>query len=227
MPRKSRPKYAGRSRPNRRADIASTLRQRIVNGHYPPGIKLVEQELAAEFKVSRPLVREILTDLDSQGLVEKRPNRGTTVRRIDAEALLAIMEIREVIEGLAARLAAGKSKPEDWRELETAFGAEAEKMVANQEFERYLELVGAFREQMVRLADNEELSKLIYSLFAKITIAQRRIVILPGRMEQAITEHREVLAALVAGDPDRAEEKKRLNLRNARAYFEKYKSWVW
>lgn len=211
---------------NRRAFVFRTLRQRIVDGFYPQGMKLVEQELAQEFKMSRPMLREILADLDSQGLVEKKPNRGTMVRRIDSQSLLEIMEIREVLEGLAARLAAQKTDPQDWRDLEAAFGDPAAKMVENTEFEKYLDLVARLRERMVDAAGNDELSKLIYSLFAKITLVQRRIVILPGRIEQAIMEHRQVLKALIAGDPDKAEIMKRLNLRSARECLKRYKSYV-
>ncbi|MGD2272862.1 MAG: GntR family transcriptional regulator [Desulfobacterales bacterium] len=215
-----------RHKRNRRAFVLKTLRGRIVDGFYPQGMKLVEQELAEEFKMSRPMLREILADLDSQGLVEKKANRGTMVRRIDSQSLLEIMEIREVLEGLAARLAAQKTDPQDWQDLEAAFGDPAGKMVEDLEFEKYLELVAKLRERMVDSAGNTELSKLIYSLFAKITVVQRRIVILPGRIEQAINEHRQVLKALIAGDPDKAEKMKRLNLRNARKCLEKYKSYV-
>jgi DNA-binding GntR family transcriptional regulator len=179
-----------------------------------------------EFGISRPVLREILADLESQGLVERRPNRGTVVRRVDSISLLEIMEIREVLEGLAARLAARNSRPEDWKEIEKKFGAPAEKMVKEQDFDRFLEIVASLREQIVKAAKNEELTKLIYSLFAKITIVQRRVVILPGRMEQSINEHREVIKALISGDEDMAEQKKKENLRSAREYLKKYKKWV-
>ena len=210
----------------KRATVLETMRERIVDGYYPQGVKLTENGLVEEFGISRPVMREILADLESQGLVERRPNRGTVVRRVDSISLLEIMEIREVLEGLAARLAARNSKPEDWKEMEKAFGAPAEKMVKDQEFEKFLEIVASLREQIVRAAKNEELTKLIYSLFAKITIVQRRVVILPGRMEQAINEHREILKALISGDENAAEQKKRENLRSAREYLKKYKKWV-
>lgn len=210
----------------KRAKVMETLRGRIVEGVYPQGMKLVEQQLAKEFSMSRPLIREILADLESQSLVEKKPNRGATVRRVDSDSLIEIMEIREMLEGLAARLAARKSKPSDWADLKKSFGEPAEKIIKNHEFEKFLELVAALRERMVKASQNEELSKLIYSLFAKITIVQRRVVILPGRMEQAITEHRQVIDALIAGDEDKAEKAKRKNLETAKKYLEKYKSWV-
>jgi DNA-binding GntR family transcriptional regulator len=210
----------------RRAAVMEAMRERIVDGHYPQGVKLTENGLVEEFGISRPVLREILADLESQGLVERRPNRGTVVRRVDSISLLEIMEIREVLEGLAARLAARNSRPEDWKEIEKKFGAPAEKMVKEQDFDRFLEIVANLREQIVKAAKNEELTKLIYSLFAKITIVQRRVVILPGRMEQSINEHREVIKALISGDEDVAEQKKKENLRSAREYLKKYKKWV-
>jgi DNA-binding GntR family transcriptional regulator len=215
-----------KSRLTKRENILHTLRERIVEGDYPQGVKLVEQDLAREFGVSRPMLREILSDLESLGLVEKRRNRGTTVRRIDSQSLLEIMEIREVLEGLAARLAAENSKPEDWRDLEEEFGEPFEQIVNNMDFKSYLDLISILRDRMVAAAQSDELSKLIISMYAKIQIVQRRIVILPGRINQAITEHRQVLAAIVEGNPDKAEKMKRLNMRNARECLEKYKTWV-
>jgi DNA-binding GntR family transcriptional regulator len=210
----------------KRDKILATLRERIVEGHYPQGVKLVEQDLAQEFGTSRPMLREIFGDLENLGLVEKFPNRGTTVRRIDSRSLLEIMEIREVLEGLAARLAAQNSQAEDWRDLQRQFGEPFEQIVRNNEFDKYLDLISAFRERMVAAARSEELSKLIISMYAKIRVVQRRIVILPGRIQQAIEEHRAVLNAIMEGNPDKAEKMKRLNMHNAREWLEKYKKWV-
>jgi DNA-binding GntR family transcriptional regulator len=172
------------------------------------------------------VLREILGDLESLGLVEKFPNRGTTVRRIDSRSLLEIMEIREVLEGLAARLAAQNSRPEDWQDLKQQFGEPFEQIVKNSEFDKYLDLISTFRDRMVAAARSEELSKLIISMYAKIRVVQRRIVILPGRIQQAIEEHRAVLKAIMKNEPDKAEKMKRLNMQNARECLEKYKKWV-
>ena len=136
------------------------------------------------------------------------------------------MEIREVLEGLAARLAAQKSKPSDWRDLEKEFGEPFEQMVKNLDFEKYLDFIAYFRERMVKAAQSEELCKLIIPIYAKIRIVQRRIVILPGRMQQAIKEHRAVLKAIIEGNPEKAEQNKRINMKNARDCLEKYKTCV-
>jgi len=215
-----------KSNQHKREQTFATLRERIVEGDYPQGVKLVEQDLAQEFGTSRPMLREIFSDLENLGLVEKLPNRGTTVRRINSRSLLEIMEIREVLEGLAARLAAQNSKPEDWQDLAKQFGEPFEQIVKNQEFEKYLDLISTFRDRMVAAARSEELSKLIFSMYVKIQIVQRRIVILPGRIQQAIEEHRAVLKAIMEGNPDRAEKMKRFNMQNARECLEKYKKWV-
>ncbi len=215
-----------KAKQNKRASVFAVLRDQIVDGHYPQGVKLIEQDLAKEFGVSRPMLREIFTELESHGLVEKLPNRGTMVRRIDSRSLLEVMEIRAVLEGLAARLAAQKSKPSDWRDLEKEFGKPFEQMVKNLDFEKYLDFIAYFRERMVTAAQSEELSKLIIPIYAKIRIVQRRIVILPGRMQQAIKEHRAVLKAIIEGNPEKAEQKKRMNMKNARDCLEKYKTWV-
>ena len=209
-----------------RDNVLSTLRERIVEGYYPQGGKLIEQDLAKEFSMSRPMLREILTELESQGLVEKHRNKGTMVRRIDSRSLLEIMEIREVLEGLAARLAAQNSKPGDWRDIEKQFGEPFEQIVKSLDFEKYLDLISLFRDRMVAAAQSEELSKLISSLYAKIRVVQRRIVILPGRMQDAIKEHRDVLNAILDGDPDKAEKMKRRHTKKARECLEKYKIWV-
>jgi DNA-binding GntR family transcriptional regulator len=214
------------TRQKKRDHLFFELRERIINGLYAPGVKLIEQDLAEEFGVKRLAVREVLRDLMGQGLVEKRPNKGAIVRRVDTINLFEVMEIREVLEGLAARLAAQRSKREDWLDLDKEFGGPFERIVKNLDFNGYFELISRFRERMVKAAQNEELSKLIDSHYAKVRIVQKRILILPGRVNAAMEEHRAVLKAIMAGDPAKAEEKKRKNMRQAREWLRKYQSWL-
>ena len=209
-----------------RGEILTALSERITDREIPPGAKLIEQDLSSEFGVSRSVIRGVLADLEAQGLVEKQPNKGTVVCKIDPESLFEILEIREVLEGLSARLAARKSSEKDWKDLEKKFGEPCEQMVKNRKYEEYLALITEFRKRTVEAAQNEELSKLIDSIYAKIRIVQRRIIILPGRIEQAINEHRAVIKAIMESDPARAEKMKRHNLRSAREYLKEYEKWV-
>ncbi len=211
---------------NNRLDILSILKERITDRDIPPGAKLIEEDLSREFNVSRSVVRGVLADLETQGLVEKQPHRGTIVSRIDLNSLFEILEIREVLEGLSARLAAQKTTAKDWKNLATKFGEPADHMIRNRRYEDYLELITELRKRTVAAAQSSELSKLIDSIYVKIRIVQRRIIILPGRIEQGVKEHRKVIEALMAGDPIRAEEMKRSNLRSALEYLKKYEKWV-
>jgi len=209
-----------------RSQVLDILRQRIVEGEYLPGNKLIENDLANEFGISRQLARDILHDLESRGLVEKERNKGATVRRIDLKTLFEIMELREVIEGLAARLAARNTTSKDWQDLVAEFGAPFEELVKKMDFEQFLALVNKFQKRVVQAAANAELSLVSDRMYTKMLIVQRRAVLLPGRLQEALKEHREVLQAIVDGDEERAEEMKRKNIRSALNFMIKYKKWV-
>jgi len=127
---------------------------------------------------------------------------------------------------LRARLAAEKTRPEDWEDLKREFGKPFEQIVKNLQFEDYLTLITKFRKRMVEKANNRELSKYIDSIYAQIRIVQRRVIILPERIQKAIYEHREVLNAIIEGDPDKAEAMKRRNLRTAREHLKQYQEWI-
>lgn len=209
-----------------RNEVLDTIRERIVSGQIPPGTKLVESDLIREFGVSRSVVRSVLNALEVEGLVGKQPNKGVTVRIIDFTTLIEIMEIRQSLESLAARLAAEKTAAEDWKDLEVEFGKPLEDSVERLDFDKYFRLIAEFRHRMLLAAQNEELSKIVNSLFSKIQMVQRRIIILPGRVQEAVREHKAVLQAIMAGDADEAERLKRLNLQSATECLKNYKKWL-
>ena len=209
-----------------RAEVLDVLRQRIVEGEYLPGSKLVENDLAQEFGISRQMARELLQDLESRGLVQKEPNKGATIRRIDLKTLFEIMELREVLEGLAARLATENTSAADWQDLVDAFGECMEEKVREKDLDGYLALVNKFQNRLLEAAANQELSDMADRIYAKMRIVQRRLILLPGRLRVGLDEHREILRAIVSGDAQKAEALKRGNLRSAIAMLKKYKKWV-
>ena len=97
-------------------NVFEALRVRIAQQEIAPGAKLRETDLAAEFKVSRARVREAIASLESRGLVQRIPNRGAVVMRLDLSQVFYIYDLREVLEGLAARLATQNVPAESWRE---------------------------------------------------------------------------------------------------------------
>jgi DNA-binding GntR family transcriptional regulator len=89
-------------------EVYVRLRDAIVSGALAPDMRLYEQRLAADLGVSRTPVREALAMLDAEELVVSENNRGTVVRRISYEEVRETYEVRAVIEGYAARLAAAR-----------------------------------------------------------------------------------------------------------------------
>src|SRR5687767_9008600 len=85
--------------------VCDRIRAAILRGDLKPGEKLTEQDLAAEFEVSRTPVREAIRQLEVEGLVARTRFVGVTVRQLTPEEVIELLDIREVLEGLVARLA--------------------------------------------------------------------------------------------------------------------------
>lgn len=85
---------------------ASIIRRRIIQGDIEPGARLTEERLAQELDVSRTAIRDALRRLADEGVVMLVPNRGATVRTVTRKWVVELFEIREVLEGFAARRAA-------------------------------------------------------------------------------------------------------------------------
>jgi DNA-binding GntR family transcriptional regulator len=93
-------------RSNLREQIKDVLLQRILDGEYLPGARLVETRIAQELGVSQAPVREALRDLEQLGCIVHEPFRGCSVRAFSAEDLIEAFPVRAALEALAARLAA-------------------------------------------------------------------------------------------------------------------------
>ena len=92
-------------------DLHIRILEAIDAGEYPPGARLLETELAARFGVSRTPIREALRRLETQGVVTHEPRKGAVVASLDYDQLGELYAVREVMEGLAARLAARHASP--------------------------------------------------------------------------------------------------------------------
>ena len=93
-------------RSNLRAQIKDVILQRILDGDYEPGARLVETRIAQELGVSQAPVREALRDLEQLGCIVHEPFRGCSVRAFSVDDLLEAFPVRAALEALAARLAA-------------------------------------------------------------------------------------------------------------------------
>ena len=196
-----------------RQHAVARLRQAIVTGDMAPGQRLVEEELAGAFEVTRASLRQALIDLTADGLVERIPNRGARVRVITREEAVAITECRMVLEGLCAAKAAERVSAEQARRL-SRLSDELRAAVSDGEPVRYSELNRQLHRLVIDISGQETAAGLIARLNGQLVRHQFRLSLRPGRPQQSLPEHLAIIAAIVAKDPVRAEEAARDHLRS-------------
>lgn len=223
---KSAPKLKVVPRGKRGVDLQKILRERIARQEIAPGAKLGESELSKEFGVPRAIVREVLCALEQRGLIERIPNRGAVVVRLDLSQVFEIYDLREVLEGLCARLATQNTSPESWQDMVDMFEGPMGEYVKRGDYESFLAGYGLFRRRLIEAAANPVLAGMLDSIYEKTQAIIRRIIILPGRAEHGLSEHRAVLAAIRRGDAEEAERLRRENLRSGKDYLKRYQSFV-
>ena len=207
-------------------DIVRELRERISRQTLLPGSKLLEQDLSTEFGVSRARVREALSVLEQRGLVARLPNRGAVVARLDLPQIFEIYDVREVLEGACARLATQKMPVESWQDLVDLFGDPIAEDVRRSDFEAYIAKLEELRRRTIEGAQNPLLADMLSNIQDRTRAIIRRIIILPGRAEIGLQEHRAVLRAMRAGDADGAETAKRANIRSGANYLKRFQSFL-
>ncbi len=208
------------------AALYEILRARIASHELPPGAKLREQALADEFGVSRARVRDALAVLAERGLVERIPARGAVVQRFDFEATLQVLDMRELLEGLAVRLATRNAAPASWDDLIARFEALGSLAGSRRELGRYVASYELFRSRVMAAAASPPLTAALGTLHDKTKMVMRRVLGASDRAARALLEHREVLAAMRAGDALRAERLRRKSIAGAREYLVRFRDFV-
>jgi DNA-binding GntR family transcriptional regulator len=224
----ARPKPASKRRTTASSvpQIVGILRGRIARQDVAPGAKLRETDLAQEFGVPRTRVRDALNVLEQRRLIERIPNRGAMVTRLDPAQAAFIYDLREVLEGLAARLATEKTEGAKWRKELDLFKGPMKALVEKNELDPYIERYEALRRNIIEAADNPLLAEMLDTIWEKTQVLIRRILILPGRAEFGRQQHVAMLEAMVRGDAQKAEELRRQGLRSAKAHLDKFQKYI-
>jgi DNA-binding GntR family transcriptional regulator len=180
------------------------LRRDIVDGVYAPREHLVETDVARELGVSRATVRAVLLRLQQDGLVEIQPNRGARVRSFSPDETAKIMRVREVLEGLAASLAAEQASAAQLAALR-AVVEQMEVALAAGDLLSLRGLNGQFHRIVVDAADSPFVDQILGSLQYPLVRYQLMTILVPGRKEDALVEHQAILACLERRDAAGAE----------------------
>jgi DNA-binding GntR family transcriptional regulator len=196
--------------------VSERIRGRILDGTLKPGERLVEDRLSAELGVSRVPVREALRGLSAEGLVTLLPRRGATVAEVTPETVAELVEVRALLEGLNARLAAQRHDPEIVAALKDTL-LRGNRAAKNGTAEELAHLNAEFHERLAEASRNSVLSDVMRGLRERTSIAFA--INGRARAREDWDEHAGILAAVIAGDAELAALLANRHVQNAAAAF--------
>ena len=176
------------------------LREKILTRGFVPGDRLDVRALAAQLGVSPTPIKDAVTRLSAQGLVEIRPRSGTFVAELAVEAVAETFEIRRALECLAAEHVVARLTPDLTKRFETIVTALERPVTSERERVEHERKNSELHSLLVQSSGNRRLAELYRSLNAHLTIARIHSRRRPDsvRLEQEQREHRAILEALMA-----------------------------
>lgn len=206
-----------------RGHAEAELRAAIQRGDVAPGQRLIEEELASRFGVTRSSLRQAIDALVADRLVERVRNRGARVRQLSLAEAVEITECRMVLEGLLARKAAERADTDDV----TRLGQHVQAMRAAVEAGDvlgYSALIDRLYELVHHAARHANAAALVTRLQAQLVRHQFQLSLRPGRPRQSLRELDAVVAAVCAHRPGAAERLARAHLQGVVAALVRHES---
>lgn len=197
-----------------RGRVREDVRKMILTGELKPGSRLTQQHLAKKFGVAQSVVRESLLELQASGLVRSVDNLGIFVSDLDTNTLIHAYRVREVIEGLAARLSCERASRSDIREMydladrihETALaGKLQERGTYDRQFHHKTILMSA-NPILLNLTESYQMLNMVVQVLRDHTLI--------------LNQHRGIVEAIEKGDADEAERRAREHVSGSRVTIE-------
>ena len=181
------------------------LRYAIVEGEIATGSKLSEAELSTKYTVSRAVIREAINRLESCHLVERKANVGARVVSLSPNGLVELYQIRESLEGMAARLAAKNMTSNEIEELNQLLESHANKV--EQEGSYYQEAGDVdFHYRIILGCKNKQLiSLLVDGIYHLVRMYRVQLGMSGPRITTAFDEHKHIVSAIQNRDEELAE----------------------
>ncbi len=186
----------------------------IAKGEFRAGQSLSERHLSAKLGVSRTPVREAFRQLENLGLVRAEPHKGVTVSYISADQVRQLYLIREVLEGLGARLMAEIQNKDDIEKLRMLM-EQAEDAAARDDISALSRINTQFHITIASASNNPYLETTMEMLQTHISLFMSNTLAQSGRPRQNLKEHWLILQAIESGDSALAEEAAKFHIRNA------------
>ena len=194
-------------------EVYRRLKQAIVDADLSPGERLVESTLARDLNVSRTPIREALQRLTNDGLVAADGSRGLIVSRNSIENVAQAYDLREVLEGYAARLAAQHHRPDLFSVLAESLYSMEQGLADPADFDYHH---SKFHDTIAEMTENLFLVHALSNLERFRTRMVTLDWITKARVKASIPEHRLIFEAIEKRDPDDAEKRARAHVRATR-----------
>lgn len=201
--------------PTRTERVYEILLGNIVKRRLLPGKKLVERDLVKKLGVSKTPIREALSRLEIEGLIEGTSYHSFSVIQISQKKIIEIYDIREVIDGLAARVVAKKINKEQVKQLHSIIQS-FQSYIEKNDLESYNSLDIEFHNLLGAISENRRLCEIMQRVRNQARILMTTSVGLPGRAEASLAEHRKMVDTIASQDVDLAEKFAREHIRNVK-----------
>jgi len=200
--------------------IAKDLKEAIITGEIKPGQRLKIEEITARYGVSNTPVREAFRYLASQGFVENIPRKKVIVKEITLKEIENIYAIHTVLEGLAARLAAQHCGEKEFKKFEDLYHR-MEKYLQENNIVNYMHADKEFHGSFIHFSGNEILVPMAENLSSRIARFRFMTLRFPRRAKESLNEHKKILDALKAREPEVAEKEMKSHILVSSEYLKK------
>lgn len=201
--------------PSKTDRVYDILLENIIRRVLLPGENLVERDLAQKLGVSKTPVREALARLEREGLIQGASYHGFSVTELSENDAIEIYDIREIVDGLAARRAAEKVNKEQVKELQFVIQS-FRYYVKKNDLKSYNSLDIKFHNLLGAISGNRRLCEMMQRLRDQTRILMTTSVTLTGRAEASLAEHTKILDAIARRDADLADQLSREHIRNVK-----------
>jgi DNA-binding GntR family transcriptional regulator len=196
--------------------IVEKLRGAITDGLFKPGDRLVEAELCEMLGVSRPSIREALRSLEAERLISIIPNRGPQIPVLTWEHATEIYQMRALLEGEAAFIAAKRASADDLKQMRACLAAFG-RAVRGNDAARQISATAEFYAHIMRICGNRIIEETLQGLLARINFLRGRSMSRPGRARVSLREMKAILEAIAAKNASAARSAAVRHVENAHA----------
>ena len=196
-------------------EVAELLRQRIFKRELEPGNWIDELKIAEEYGISRTPLREALKVLAAEGLVTMKVRRGAYVTEVSKNDLADVYHLLSLLESDAAGVVATKATDAELAELQTLHQElEEAAKPGKANTDQFFALNEQFHMRLLAIANNRWRDQMVADLRKVMKLNRHNSLLKTGRIAESLAEHQAIMAALLARDAQRTQERMREHFAN-------------